>query len=862
MSPSGSVLTLVFNERTDMAGMVTNIASAATCAAVLKDPPAGMACRWTSVTTFDVSPQAALWPSIMHMELLGSEIAIQDGVVCVEQCTSPPSSPVAQGDTPTLSVGRRLQASAYLERAAAAACCASNVRATVTLAKVIPSQRPIAGLTVPQQLSGCAVSLQIDTSGSTSNGVMPLLKQILVDPTTPNAAAFNAALRAAQQLATPQYCTPDHFCDVSLLTVSVDSILLPPGDSVTFMLDVMAWTNVTSVSRANATVTRVSDNSLAPTVLVSAPNEAYRSQRLALQSSLTSPCVGHTLARMNYLWVVPDASPTLVESTRRERTLSIPSGRLPAASTVSVTFHACYNSCDRDNPATSCDIPSCRYSASASINLLSTALVARIAGGSVRLVGVGQPVELNGATSYDPDDVTAVLRYSWACSTASNADCAGVLPTTTAATITIPANSLSPLTWYALTLTVSSDVRTASALVNITTQAINPPSVSISNNNAGATKISASQVLRLVGTSSATAATYAWTIKTDCVAEDGLCCTSGDAPCSGVTDLYCCAASPAPSPALAVLPTSMSQTNLIVPINSLTPGATYTFTLRGYQAAGTPAETFGFSSLSLTINQPPRGGQDSFTVSPLSGEVLSTSFELNANGWVDDADDLPLTYAFFYLDAATTASNWADDELPTSALPLAPASYQTVLTTTVPIRSNDLRLFATAADAYSRAVSTNVSITTTLFVVLETSSDATNAAATVITANLGAALDVGDSGAVQQAVSLAVQLLDESQTLQASEEAQAAGTTTPAQTAAAAEVAAEITVNRTRLRAQLISGLSSSFVAGEETTLTEVASQGALVKAITDETSELDPSSRQVAICHGLPPSMAFHDLL
>ena len=62
---------------------------------------------------------------------------------------------------------------------------------------------------------------------------------------------------------------------------------------------------------------------------------------------------------------------------------------------------------------------------------------------------------------------------------------------------------------------------------------------------------------------------------------------------------------------------------------------------------------------------------------------LSTSFELNANGWVDDADDLPLTYAFFYLDAATTASNWADDELPTSALPLAPASYQTVLTTTV-----------------------------------------------------------------------------------------------------------------------------------------------------------------------------------
>lgn len=81
-----------------------------------------------------------------------------------------------------------------------------------------------------------------------------------------------------------------------------------------------------------------------------------------------------------------------------------------------------------------------------------------------------------------------------------------------------------------------------------------------------------------------------------------------------------------------------------------------------------------------TVNRPPFGGY--FSASSFSGGssgvVFDTEFSLAAVGWTDDnADDLPLIYAFLY-----------DSE--GSPLPLAPASSLSTLWTTLPVAGSVL----------------------------------------------------------------------------------------------------------------------------------------------------------------------------
>jgi hypothetical protein len=54
----------------------------------------------------------------------------------------------------------------------------------------------------------------------------------------------------------------------------------------------------------------------------------------------------------------------------------------------------------------------------------------------------------------------------------------------------------------------------------------------------------------------------------------------------------------------------------------------------------------GSATARFQANAPPTSG--SLDVSPLRGFALVTKFALSAAGWVDDTDDLPLTYSFLY----------------------------------------------------------------------------------------------------------------------------------------------------------------------------------------------------------------------
>ena len=69
----------------------------------------------------------------------------------------------------------------------------------------------------------------------------------------------------------------------------------------------------------------------------------------------------------------------------------------------------------------------------------------------------------------------------------------------------------------------------------------------------------------------------------------------------------------------------------------------YTFTLTAtHQAAAGPR--VAFAQQIILMNVPPRGG--AFEVLPSTGYELNGTFALRASYWADDADDLPLSYAF------------------------------------------------------------------------------------------------------------------------------------------------------------------------------------------------------------------------
>ena len=51
-----------------------------------------------------------------------------------------------------------------------------------------------------------------------------------------------------------------------------------------------------------------------------------------------------------------------------------------------------------------------------------------------------------------------------------------------------------------------------------------------------------------------------------------------------------------------------------------------------------------FAQQTILMNVPPRGG--AFDVVPSIGYELNGTFALRASYWLDDADDLPLSYAF------------------------------------------------------------------------------------------------------------------------------------------------------------------------------------------------------------------------
>ena len=108
--------------------------------------------------------------------------------------------------------------------------------------------------------------------------------------------------------------------------------------------------------------------------------------------------------------------------------------------------------------------------------------------------------------------------------------------------------------------------------------------------------------------------------------------------------------------------TSTVDNYLVIKPGVLRQGLTYAFTLVVTNSLGRA----GFTTLNITAARAPWGGH--MAVEPANGTTLMTNFELSTDLWTDDAESLPLSYAFFYLMADGTDSQIGFESANTSVV--------------------------------------------------------------------------------------------------------------------------------------------------------------------------------------------------
>jgi hypothetical protein len=93
----------------------------------------------------------------------------------------------------------------------------------------------------------------------------------------------------------------------------------------------------------------------------------------------------------------------------------------------------------------------------------------------------------------------------------------------------------------------------------------------------------------------------------------------------------------------ALLGSVTSASSIVLRKGVMVPGATYVFrfTATDTDLASASAE------VAITVNAPPTSGY--IEPEPASGTELQTEFSFTAAQWVDDTDDLPLSYVFAYI---------------------------------------------------------------------------------------------------------------------------------------------------------------------------------------------------------------------
>eukprot|EP00600_Ochromonadales_sp_CCMP1393_P013314 CAMPEP_0175001460 /NCGR_PEP_ID=MMETSP0005-20121125/3143_1 /TAXON_ID=420556 /ORGANISM="Ochromonas sp., Strain CCMP1393" /LENGTH=627 /DNA_ID=CAMNT_0016256343 /DNA_START=573 /DNA_END=2452 /DNA_ORIENTATION=- len=269
-------------------------------------------------------------------------------------------------------------------------------------------------------------------------------------------------------------------------------------------------------------------------------------------------------------------------------------------------------------------------SASVSVSVIDGDVVVVIRGGTTRLLGLPTEFSLDSSRSYDENFATiaeASLNYSWSCSYATASlfgqscdDVFGNIDRTTSV-VTISGASLDTQYEYDFDVIVTApDTRSSSQIINVQ---LNEDSSSTQTIITTTTqKVNANDQVTLVGF---VQANYA--IDVDWSASiDG-------------AEISFNALTPISSTFTAAEVANLLTVPVSIPGGSFPEGSDVTFTLNANAQGQTNSAFQSFSSIIVAINSPPKGG--TFSVTPSSGNALSTNFEALTTGWSDDAVDFP-----------------------------------------------------------------------------------------------------------------------------------------------------------------------------------------------------------------------------
>ena len=289
--------------------------------------------------------------------------------------------------------------------------------------------------------------------------------------------------------------------------------------------------------------------------------------------------------------------------------------------------------------------------ASLTIQIGESGLVAQIESGSAQSVSLAYPFSLDASASYDVDypDDSSRLSYKWNCVEVSP-KFGGVCPgfddplfRKTLPNLNVPGDSLIAESSYNFSVVVeatgSAAASTAYTVVSVKGRTI--PRVSMINSAAKynpASKVVVSGII---------------TADPEVSGDEGV--TAYWEAVDGTIEIEAIALTPvAWDPYVPDSASYVARFELTVAPNTLVAGLKYQFMLSAKYENDPKSTSTAF--VEVNMNEPPRGGNLVITsdVTGLSsGIAMNETFTFRSSKWADDFDDLPLQYSFSYYAPAT-----------------------------------------------------------------------------------------------------------------------------------------------------------------------------------------------------------------
>lgn len=542
---------------------------------------------------------------------------------------------------------------------------------TVLVTSPVNALIPTVSVGVPKSLGACS-DLKVDLSSSKGGGgrvwrsVVWSVAAGVGDP-----AAITAYLYAQYDIMTNTVIIPK-------------DLLLPTAYSFTVKL-----TNFLNASAsATATASIVGDVNL-PIVSILGPTlvttKSISVLTLSASAALT-PC--SQSSELKYYWTLRDP----LDATKKVLSASVDPQKFQIAS-YALFSGTTYELTVRVDVMKDKTVLSSATTAPTEIYVASGSVVALIKGAQIRQNPVDRVLVIDASLTYDENSPTTVLSYQWSCTIATTGADYGTpcsftakyLSTATTNTLTLPPMVLPKEgETYSFRVTASSPRgRTGSTVVEVKAAPAGAPVVS---SNGKAVKFNSDVKLNVFAYITADFTTVgAWTAS---YAGQPVPLTTAVTP---ITKTF--AADQVK--ATAVYPIAFPQ-------NTFTAGRTYAFML-----TASPVKDLTITSsveILLVCNSFPTGGY--VVITPPTGFALSTNFKFSASGWVDDAEDFPLTFDFSY---SRVVSNLVP---PLSIKGLSVLPYATSqLPEGLASQNKSIKIINRACDAYFACASADTKVT-------------------------------------------------------------------------------------------------------------------------------------------------------